>query len=655
MDVVLVAMPWAKITYPSIQLGILKGLMDRARLACTPMSLNLSFFEYLAAQPQADRLSLEQYDYIGEASGLGLGEWIFASAAKGYADGARDDAYRAFVAKSNPEHDVLQKAERARELVPAFLDSCAEKILAEQPRVVGFTSTFSQTFPSLALARRLKEQAPELRIVFGGANCDGPMGKTLHALYPWIDVVVRGESERVVPRLFRELIAGEPISPQAGLCIRENGEITATIEPERGGVSMDETPLPDYDEYFQRLASSPVSNDVGAGGITYESARGCWWGAKHHCTFCGLNGATMNFRSKPAERVHQELQTLSRRYKNLNFIVVDNIINMNHVKELLPMLREGGIDFSFYYETKVNLKKHEMRLMRDAGVRTIQPGIESLSSPILKLMRKGTTALQNIRFLKWCAEFGITPDWNLLYGFPGEPQEEYARMADVMASLSHFTPPASVHPICINRFSPYYNTPDEFGIRLEGPKPWYRFLHDTDEAGLANIAYFFEHGYDDNRNPHEYAQPVFQAVELWNQDAEKNFGKLTVKRGPGFVQVVDGRTSGKGGTYTLDGVAGEAYLACERGATPHRVWNSLSAEFRSEVTEDDVRAFLDQMVKIRLMYEENDHYLSLALPEGVQPDEHAQPKDAKPLAQTRRPATPFPANVAMCWKGRTEL
>jgi ribosomal peptide maturation radical SAM protein 1 len=645
MDVILIAMPWAGITYPSIQLGILKSLLDRSRVPCTPMSLNLSFFEYLAACPQADRLSLEQYDYIGEASGLGLGEWIFASAAKGYTDAARDDAYRDFVAGCNPEHGMLEKAERARRLVPGFLDQCAEKMLAAQPRVVGFTSTFSQTFPSLALAKRLKEQAPGLRVVFGGANCDGIMGETLHALYPWIDVVVRGESERVAPRLFRELAAGDVISRQPGLCIREDGEVTAVIEPERGGVNMDESPLPDYDEYFQRLANSPVSDQVGAGGITYESARGCWWGAKHHCTFCGLNGATMKFRSKPATRVFEELHTLARRYKNLHFIVVDNIIDMNHVKELLPMLRAGDIDFSFYYETKVNLKKEEMELLRDVGVRTIQPGIESLSTPILKLMRKGTTALQNVRFLKWCAELGITPDWNLLYGFPGEPPEEYGRMADVMASLMHLTPPSSVHPICINRFSPYHQTPDKFGIRIEGPKPWYRFLHEADENSLNDLAYFFEHGYDDGREPAQYVEPVYRATELWRQGAEKSYRQLTVKRGPDFVQIADGRSDGKGGTYTLDGVAGEAYLACERGATPHRVWSTLSPEYRSEVTENDVKGFLDQMVSKRLVFEETGHYLSLALPVGERLDATDRPVTGMQEQDRPAPTRPFPVTI----------
>lgn len=645
MDTVLISMPWASVSYPSIQLGIVKSMLDRSGISCAAMSFNLSFFEFLAVRPEADRMSREQYDYIGEAAGFGIGEWVFAASVWERADPARDRAYTQYVRDSDPHHGALDKAIRARELVPEFLGHCAERVLAEQPRAIGFTSTFSQTFPSLALARLLKARNPELRIVFGGANCDGSMGKKLHELYPWIDVVVRGESERVAPRLFSELVSGDAITRQPGLCIRENGEITAVVEPERGGVDMAETPLPDYDEYFQRLATSPAANEVSASGITYESARGCWWGAKHHCTFCGLNGSTMNFRSKPAERVFEELHMLSRRYRNLHFIVVDNIIDMNHVKELIPKLRDGGIDFSFYYETKANLKKHEMQTLSDAGVRMIQPGIESLSTPILKLMRKGTTALQNVRFLKWCAELEIIPDWNLLFGFPGEPPEEYSRMADVMQSLTHFTPPDSVHPICINRFSPYHNTPGEFGIRIEGPAPWYGFLHPTDAQGLNDLAYFFRHAYDDGRNPKEYVEPVLEVTKSWTEHAEKNYGKLTVKRGPGFAQVVDGRSDGKGGKYTLDGVAGEAYLACERGATPHRVWSSLSPEYQSGVSEDDVRDFLKQMVSQRLMFEEDDHFLSLALPEGRErghDHRHTSPaREEKQLASERG----FPAAV----------
>ncbi|MEY9362834.1 hypothetical protein ABH994_005555 [Bradyrhizobium yuanmingense] len=87
-------------------------------------------------------------------------------------------------------------------------------------------------------------------------------------------------------------------------------------------------------------------------------------------------------------------------------------------------------------------------------------------------MRKGVTALHNIRLLKWCAEIGVDPQWNLLFGLPGEPPEEYERMADLIPSLVHLKPPA-LCPIQIQRFSPYYQRSADFGIEIVGPVPYY--------------------------------------------------------------------------------------------------------------------------------------------------------------------------------------
>ena len=44
--------------------------------------------------------------------------------------------------------------------------------------------------------------------------------------------------------------------------------------------------------------------------LLFETSRGCWWGAKSHCTFCGLNGETMAFRSKSPRRALDELEQL---------------------------------------------------------------------------------------------------------------------------------------------------------------------------------------------------------------------------------------------------------------------------------------------------------------------------------------------------------
>ena len=48
-----------------------------------------------------------------------------------------------------------------------------------------------------------------------------------------------------------------------------------------------------------------------------------------------------------------------------------------------------------------------------------------LSTHVLKLMRKGTSMLQNLRLLKWCRYYGIEVAWNLIWGFPGETEEDY--------------------------------------------------------------------------------------------------------------------------------------------------------------------------------------------------------------------------------------
>ena len=108
------------------------------------------------------------------------------------------------------------------------------------------------------------------------------------------------------------------------------------------------------------------------------------------------------------------------------------------------------MDLSLFYETKANLRKDQVALYRAAGLTAIQPGIESLSTPVLKLMRKGVSALQNLQLLKWCSEYGIDAKWNFLAGFPGEAPEWYAGLPELVRKVRHlcrrsgFQPCASI-------------------------------------------------------------------------------------------------------------------------------------------------------------------------------------------------------------------
>src|SRR3977135_2135675 len=82
-------------------------------------------------------------------------------------------------------------------------------------------------------------------------------------------------------------------------------------------LSPSEIVAPAYDASLQRYALSgpPLRADP---RLVLESSRGCWWGEKHHCTFCGLNGSFMEFRSKSPDQFVDELLAMTERYHVLN-------------------------------------------------------------------------------------------------------------------------------------------------------------------------------------------------------------------------------------------------------------------------------------------------------------------------------------------------
>jgi len=321
----------------------------------------------------------------------------------------------------------------------------------------------------------------------------------------------------------------------------------------------------------------------------------------------------MAFRSKSPDLVVEMLMNLARSYGQLDFDAVDNIIDMRYFSDLLPKLRDAPYDFKLFYETKSNLKREHMEAMREAGVLSIQPGVESLSTPILRLMDKGVTALQNIRLLKMCAEFGIQPIWNMMYGFPGEPAEEYERMAEVMDSLTHLPPPENLSAVHLERFSPYYNRPRDYGLRITGPSTYYSLIYPVDDATLNDLAYQFEYCYDDGRDPETYIAAIKKSIESWRKDYDDG-ANLSYRRGPGFL-LIDDRRPGLGGyDYSLKETEARIYLACDSGATAMAAWQAVQADGAKDIELEDVADFLDEMTDLRLLYEEDGVYLSLAVP-----------------------------------------
>jgi ribosomal peptide maturation radical SAM protein 1 len=596
-------MPFGAIR-PAIGPSLLKSHLEGIGVSSRIVYLNMRFARLLGEQ---------DYEHLAErmpAQSL-AGDWVFSSCLFGkrsHADAAWVEAFAKRFAKYLRTKSALDVLKRARDLADLYLEDCLEEVDWGAYDVIGFTSTFCQHVASLALARRLKERDPRLLVAFGGGNCEGEMGLQLHRSFPFVDFVCSGEADLSFPRLIQALIQGGDIAEISGVIFRRDGQSRCkTLTPERVR-DLDTLPYPNYDDYFeQRMELWPTTTRPA--GVLMESSRGCWWGEKHHCIFCGLNGMSMAFRSKSAERVLDEIVALNERYQPSFIAMVDNILDMHYFRDLLPQLENLEPDLQLFYETKANLTKDQVRMLRDAHVRTIQPGIESLSTDILRIMRKGTTAIQNIQLLKWCKEFCVEAQWNLLYGFPGENPADYKKTVDIIPWISHLKPPANIAVIRLDRFSPNFVSGDELGISNIRPDRSYRYVYALPERDLVHFAYYFEHDYSDGRDPESYVGEAHRAVRRWQRDSAGR-GLVFTDHGE-MIAILDFREGAREILTILSRHERALYLYCDQ----HRSRKMIDA-FVAELgpTDLDVEESLARLVGSRLMIELDGRYLSLAVP-----------------------------------------
>jgi ribosomal peptide maturation radical SAM protein 1 len=599
MRVLIVAMPFAGIR-PAMGASLLVSHLARIGVQAKVQYLNMDM---------ARRLGRTDYDYIADRAPTQslAGDWVFSEALSGTrpeADRAYRDTFRQRFSRYLSCDAALATLGRARAQAEAFLTACMTDVDWAAWDVVGFTSSFTQHAASLALARRIKAAHPHISVVFGGANCEDLMGLALHRNFPFVDFVCSGEADISFPRLIRALADGENPHGIPGVISRRAGESYAsTLVPERVS-DLDDLPYPSFDDYFEQRAVHSAGRAQAARGILMETSRGCWWGEKHHCTFCGLNGMAMTYRRKSAERALAEIVELSERYKAEYIEMVDNILDMGYFTNLLPEMASRKLRLRLFYETKANLSKDQLLLLRAAGVTTVQPGIESLSTSVLRLMRKGTTAIQNVQLLKWCAEIGIKAYWNLLYGFPGELQQDYAAMVPVIESITHLQPPTGFGKIRLDRFSPNFMSAAVLGLCNVRPDPSYELIYNLPADQLSGLAYYFEHDYADGRDPNEYFGDSEFAARRWMAGHNPQ-GLVYVDHGEQLA-VWDFRPRARRLLTILDSWERRIYLHCDE----HRSRRSIEENGSGR----DTGELLERLVADKLMVAIDGRYLSLAVP-----------------------------------------
>lgn len=625
--VALVSMPFVDVNRPSIGLSLIKAHLTKRGIETDLHYLNLKFQELIDPK-------FYLWLVVGRPAQHLLGEWIFSHALSGrpMVEGLQylDDVIMRHSYLAEELHtQFLDQLHLAREMAIPFLEQCLTEIDWSQYQIVGFTSVFQQNVAALSLAQRLKERYPHLFIMFGGANAEGEMGVGLIEGFPFVDAICSGEGDLVVPEFIEHYLQNGVPKALPGILMQPRHRTAVGLDPDVEELmvvagppmapvvqDMDALPYPDYTDFFAQYERANFEK-TRALHILVETSRGCWWGAKSHCTFCGLNGSTLAFRSKSGPRALEEIVTLLDRYGHYTQMIsaVDNILDMQYFKTMIPELRRRDLKLSLFYEVKANMQKEQVEAMAEAGFDNIQPGVESLSNAILREMRKGVTGLQNIQLLKWCCQFNVYPAWNFLFGFPGEDPAEYTRMAEMIPSLSHLVPPQGWGKIRLDRFSPNFNQAEELGFTNLRPIDAYRYIYpQLSEKTLFKIAYYFAYDYREPRDVMAYVEPLIKAIQEWHQ-VKDTAALFSIEQGDKAV-IWDFRPVARQVMTVLSGPAKLLYTLCDRVSTPQSLARQLSSDLGEPFTPEQVRELLRPLVENKLILEDEGAYLSLAVPLG---------------------------------------
>ena len=289
---------------------------------------------------------------------------------------------------------------------------------------------------------------------------------------------------------------------------------------------------------------------------------------------------------------------------------------MKYIEGVFGELARNNFDLQFFLEVKSNLTKNQIKSLAHGGANVIQPGIESFSLNQLVEMDKGVRPLQNILCMKWAMYYGVEVNWNILIGFPGETDDDYRQQIQLIKLLFHLPPPECVGDLWLERFSPYFTRPEEYGVTITGPGEAYPYVYDSNDIDLFKISYDFEFTTNNQIDP-ELRNDLFQTVQEWKRRHQSDdLPYMMFTKSMNFVTIYDGRSIGNSVKKSFEGPLAWTIVFCnESPKTIDQIKKHiLELGVQSEgVAEDAVL----QLEKMGFLYGEKGKYLTLALPHNA--------------------------------------
>lgn len=601
----LISMPFADTSIPSIQLSLLQSYLEQRNIKID------TYHFYIFA---ADIYGLQNYNYlINPPNDSYIAQMAFSKTLFPKHFKKNINKFRYFYEKIISKSTEFQKnlnfekyIKKTEEFIFYLLKNNWEKY-----ELIGFTLNYGQLLPSLLMAKKIREKNPEIKILFGGSTTIGELGKRLLRTFNWIDFIISGEGEESLylllcdqddPKLIPGLIYKE------GKCIKWNKN--------ESYLDLNKLPYPNYDSYLNNLEN--ISSEIKQyytlyGRIPIELSRGCWW---NRCNFCNIQAYNKKYREKKTERFIEEINYLSDKYKNLRFHIIANTIPQVDYKSFCKKIIEQKKNFSFYIEARSGqLKSKDYELLKRAGFKTIQTGIESFSKNLLGKMNKGTKVIHNIAALKYCRENHIKNYYNIIIDYPTEEDIDYMETQTNIQLFRQYLEPPKISRFLVGFNSPIYKDIGKFNIKNIEYKIIDKIIYPKNI--LENNFQFF---YDFNTIKKYKENNWGKLVSNWKTEYEKraidgikretDISKLIFyyEDGKNFLKIYDYRDNSNVFIYTLNKKERKIFLDCNDVTSIEEL-----KQKNLELNENELLKILNDFIQIGIIFKEDDLLLSLPL------------------------------------------
>jgi radical SAM superfamily enzyme YgiQ (UPF0313 family) len=255
----------------------------------------------------------------------------------------------------------------------------------------------------------VKKVLPQTHVVWGGAHVGIYPAESLEL--DNVDSIIIGDGEQPFTELCQRIESHNSLTGVEGL-------YTGTMPLETKFInavnqSLDKLPLMDltmlpYDRYTAYLTGKRMA--------TLLTSRGC----PFRCIFCRVD--KNKIRLMNIDRVIEQIkQYVALGVQEIEFYDETFNITTDRVKEFATKIIDQKIKIHWSFRGRIDRVDREMlRLIKAAGCKRIQYGVEAGSDRVLKRLRKGTTGEAIRKCFQLTNEIGIDTVAYLIIGSPGE-------------------------------------------------------------------------------------------------------------------------------------------------------------------------------------------------------------------------------------------